>query len=141
EDDGKLVAQSVHAAYHLLDGQRKDGHPTDVQQVVGAPLKSTGGAYVRATAGTGDSGALAEIANHKTQQRRGFGKQVGGDGQATLTFGNRLEGLRVNQLRDVLILHEVRAIWLGRDAGFAHIASGCRGHYGFPAPRGYTARL
>src|SRR5437016_5876143 len=65
-----------------------------------------------------------------------------------LAFGNRLEGLRVNQLRDVLILHEVRTIRLDRGTGFAHIASGCRGHLGgavkFKDPRtpeGFQAPL
>ena len=65
DDDGKLIAQGVHAAYYLLDGQWKDRHPTDVQQVVGAPLKSAGGAHMRAAAGAGGGGELPKVANNK----------------------------------------------------------------------------
>jgi hypothetical protein len=43
---------------------------------------------MRAATGAGGSGELAEIAKHKAQQRCGFGKQVGGDGQAALAWGN-----------------------------------------------------
>jgi hypothetical protein len=47
-----------------------------------------------------------------TTQRCGFGKQVSGDGQARLAFGNWLDGLRVHQLHDGLVLYAVRTIRL-----------------------------